>query len=98
MNEKQRKEVLDTSWHLHSIVESEYLNHSAVSGDEDWQEKQRLLLADMALHLLQTATNDGEIKLDKLTNNLYSILTISDQFIEQANLKETADKLYPSPN
>lgn len=97
MNEKQRKELLETSWRLHDMVENEYLNHNAVVGDDKWLDKQRLLLADMALHLLQTATNEGDIKLDKLTNNLYSILTISDQFIKQPDLKETADKLYPTP-
>jgi len=51
-------------------------------------------LADMALHLLQTALNSGEIELDKLKNNLHSILTISDQFLPNAGLKDSTEKLY----
>jgi len=96
MNEQQRKALLESSWQLHAVVEDAYLKHSAVAGDDDWPEKQRLLLADMALHLLQTATSADKLNTDKLTNNLYSILTISDQFITHTDLKETADKLFTS--
>lgn len=56
--------------------------------------KQRFLLADMALHLLQTAINPEEIKLDKLRNNLHAILTITDQFLPNADLKAATEKLY----
>ncbi len=65
-------------------------------GDDKWLEKQRILLADMSLHLLQTSISPGEIELDKLRNNLHSILTITDQFLPQANLKKATEKLYDS--
>ncbi|EAR00066.1 hypothetical protein [Maribacter sp. HTCC2170] len=54
--------------------------------DDAWLEKLRLLLAAMALHLLQTSFNPKEIKLDRLRDNLHAILTIAD-------LKKATDKL-----
>lgn len=94
MNNEEKTRIINASWDLHKIVETSYLNFNAKKGDENWLEKQRILLADMALHLLQTSLNEGEIKLDKLKNNLHSILTISDQFLPNAALKEATNKLY----
>jgi len=94
MKEIEKKKLVKISWELHSQVETAYLNNPAKPGDEDWLEKQRFLLADMALHLLQTSINPGEIKLDKLRDNLHSILTITDQFLPKANLKKATEKLY----
>lgn len=34
MNEKERKELIKTSWDLHSIVENSYLEYTAAKGDE----------------------------------------------------------------
>jgi hypothetical protein len=67
---------------------------SGGSATEDWLEKQRLLWADMAIHLLQTAVKPGSIELDKLKNNLHAILTISDQFLPNAGLKDATGKIY----
>jgi len=94
MNDDKRNKLIKTSWDLHGMVESSYLSNTATKGDEEWLDKQRILLADMAIHLLQTAINPGSIELDKLKNNLYSILTISDQFLPDAELKKTTGKLY----
>ncbi|WOH35938.1 hypothetical protein RI844_11145 [Thalassotalea fonticola] len=94
MNNLERKELINTSWELHSAVETSYLNNPATKGDQQWLEKQRILLADMAIHLLQTAITPGDIELDKLTNNIHSILTIADQFLPNAELKKATDKLY----
>ncbi len=94
MNDKEKQDIIDTSWDLHSQVEKAYLNHPAGAADEDWLEKQRLLMADMALHLLQTSLKPGEIQLDKLRNNLHAILTIGDPFLPKADLKKARDKLY----
>ncbi len=97
MNDDQRTKILATSAELHSQVETSYLQSPAKKGDEAWLEKQRLLLADMALHLLQTSLRPGEIQLDKLRNNLHAILTITDQFLPEAELKKATEKLYPDP-
>jgi hypothetical protein len=94
MNDVERKKLIKTSWDLHSSIESSYLNNPAIQGDDEWLEKQRILLADMAIHLLQTAMKPGNIDLDKLKNNLHSILTISDQLLPSASLKKSTDQLY----
>ena len=94
MNDVEREKLIKTSWELHSLVESSYLNNPATKNDEQWLGKQRILLADMAIHLLQTAVKPDEIELDKLRNNLHAILTIADQFLPDAELKKATDKLY----
>ena len=94
MNKEERQRILKTSWELHNQVEASYLKNQAKQGDDAWPEKQRTLLADMALHLLQTSVSPGEIELDKLRNNLRAILTITDQFLPNSDLKKATEKLY----
>ena len=94
MNKEEKLEMLNISKKLHDQVEAIYLSDSAKKGDDKWLEKQRILLADMALHLLQTAISPDEIKLDLLRNNIHSILTISDQFLPDAGFKSTLEKLH----
>lgn len=94
MKNKDKQNLIKISWELHDQVETSYLNHQAKQGDIDWLEKQRLLLADMALHLLQTSMQPAEINLERLRDNLHAILTISDQFLPEANLKKATKKLY----
>ena len=48
----------------------------------------------MSLHLLQTAIKSGEIKLERLRDNLHAILTIADQFLPLVDLKKATEKLY----
>ncbi|WP_267877645.1 tyrosine-type recombinase/integrase [Massilia frigida] len=45
----------------------------------------------MALHLLQTALRDGELSADELKKNLYSILTLSGQFIPDCGKRVPAN-------
>jgi hypothetical protein len=94
MEDLTRADIIRTSWDIHRVVEERLLSHPATRGSEDWLDKQRLLLADMALHLLQTAVKPGEIELDKLRNNLHAILTISDPFLPHAGLKDATAHLY----
>lgn len=95
MNDDQRRELARAGWAIHGAVEEAYLRHPATRGDPDaWQDKQRLLLADMAIHLLQTAIRPGGIELEQLKNNLHAILTISDGFLPHAELKMATEKLY----
>ncbi|MDP2560838.1 hypothetical protein [Psychrobium sp. 1_MG-2023] len=94
MDSELKRQLIAQSWQMHQLVEQAYLDVSAKQGDELWQEKQRVLLADMALHLLQTALDPNEIALDKLRNNLYSIMTISDQFIPSAQLGSAKEAIY----
>jgi len=94
MTKEERQKIINTSWELHSKVEMSYLNNPAKKGDEEWLEKQRMLLTDMALHLLQTSIKPEEIKIDRLRDNLHAILTIADQFLPNADLKKATKKLY----
>ncbi|MEQ8421675.1 hypothetical protein GQ41_1011 [Arenibacter algicola] len=94
MSTEEKLKMLNASWELHSQVETSYLKNPANRDDAEWLEKQRLLLADMALHLLQTSIKPGEIKLDRLRDNLHAILTITDQFLPNADLKKATEKLY----
>ncbi|NOU49442.1 hypothetical protein HG263_02630 [Pseudoalteromonas sp. JBTF-M23] len=94
MDKQQRQDILTLSWSIHDDVEQAVLKHPASESDADWPQKQRLLLADMALHLLQTALKPGDLQKDKLTNNLNAILCLSDSFIEDVDLKAMSDKLY----
>lgn len=89
-----KKEILAMSRTAHALTESSYQMDFAIKGDTGWADKQRVLLADMALHLIQTALRDGELAEDDLKRNLFSILTISDQFIPGQGLKAVADGLY----
>nr|WP_315486507.1 hypothetical protein [uncultured Undibacterium sp.] len=94
MDDALRNDILAMSRTAHSLTEASYQQNMAKRGDAEWSEKQRLLLADMALHLLQTALKDGELSEEALKRNLFSILTISEQFIHDHDLKKFADTLY----
>ena len=94
MTTEERQHIIKISWELHDKIETNYINNKAIKGSNDWLEKQRILLADMAIHLLQTAIKQEEIKLDRLQDNLHAILTIADQFLPNANLKEATKNLY----
>ncbi|WP_168710028.1 hypothetical protein [Massilia sp. Mn16-1_5] len=95
MDDTKRSELVRMGWDIHGVVEEHYHCDPATRNEPDaWREKQRLLLADMAIHLLQTALQPGNIELDKLTNNLNAILTIADQFLPHADLKKATGKLY----
>jgi hypothetical protein len=96
MDKETRKEILSLGRTAHDLTELSYQQNPAKREDAEWAEKQRILLADMALHLLQTALKDGELSQEGLKRNLFSILTISDQFIQGHNLKAFAEKLYSS--
>jgi hypothetical protein len=88
VNDAERSALIAAGWEIHRVVEE-----SALKAGSDPVERRRLLLADMAIHLLQTAIRPGEIELDQLRNNLHAILTISDSFLPQAALKKATGLL-----
>lgn len=96
MDESVRKQILSMSRAAHDLTESSYQQDPAKRGEEGWPDKQRILLADMALHLLQTALGDGELSEQGLKRNLFSILTIADPFVQGHDLKALAEALYAS--
>jgi hypothetical protein len=96
MDQAAIQEILSLAKSAHDLTEASYQRNPAMRGDPGWNEKQRVLLADMALHLLQTALRDGELSDEHLKRNLFSILTISDQLIPGYDLKAVAEALYTS--
>ena len=96
MNKKAKQEILTFVKESHNIIESEYLKHPAKKSDDNWLSKQQLLLADMACHLLQTAVTSEKINLEMLKRNLFSILSISDEFLPEYNLSKKAEELIDS--
>ncbi len=96
MDEQTKEEILSRARFAHDLTEASYQQNPSTKGDAGWVEKQRILLADMSLHLLQTALRNGELSTDDLKRNLFSILTISDQLLPGRNLKTVADDLYGS--
>lgn len=96
MDKALRLEVAALARSAHDLTEAAYRDHPAKRGDAAWPDKQRILLADMALHLLQTSVQEGDLSTESLKRNLYAILTISEQFIPGAGLKATADQLQDS--
>ncbi len=93
MDSASRTTVLALARQAHDVTEQAYRQNGAVRGQEGWDEKQRILLADMSLHLLQTALRDDDMSTDMLKRNLYAILTISEQFLPGMGLKAVADSL-----
>lgn len=96
MDEAIRQEILAMSRRAHGLTDESYQQDPSTRGDSGWNEKQRILLADMALHLLQTSLKEGELSEESLKRNLFSILTISDRFVHDHDLKTLADELYSS--
>jgi hypothetical protein len=94
MDEATRRDIAQLGREAHALTETAYRNHAATRGDAAWEEKQRILLADMALHLLQTALGEGALASDELKRNLYAILSVSEQFLPDAGLKAQAERLY----
>ncbi len=93
MDQAIKNDIVALGRKAHDLTETAYRLHASVRGDAGWPEKQRILLADMALHLLQTALREGDMSDAELQRNLYAILTVADQFIPAAGLKAAADQL-----
>lgn len=94
MDDEIRQRILAIARTAHGLTETSYQTDPSTIGDPGWGEKQRILLADMAIHLLQTSLKAGELSVEDLKRNLFSILTISDQFIPGHDLKALADDIY----
>jgi hypothetical protein len=66
MDESTRTNLIRSGWHIHAAIEDAALRHTATKGEgkpsPEWLDKQRLLLADMAIHLLQTALKPGDME------------------------------------
>lgn len=96
MEDAVRHDILALSRKTHAMTEASTRLDPARKGDPGWAEQQRILLADLSLHLLQTSLRTGARATDDLRRNLFSILTLSDQLMPGHNLAAVADELYPT--
>lgn len=94
MDHAEKSAIVGLARQAHGMTEAAYQRDMAVRGGTGWTEKQRILLADMAIHLLMTSLSDGALSADDLKRNLYAILTVSDQFLDEHDLKAVANELY----
>ena len=93
MHNQERARILELSRQAHTLTESAYTADPASKGQPAWSDKQRILLADMALHLVQTALREGPMDTATFQNNLYSILTIGAPFLPEKELTAYADAI-----
>lgn len=90
MNAENRNAVLKLVDEAHATVESFYPEEAVYKDTPEWQEKRRLLLADLALHLTQDALKGETINEAKLKNHLFAILKISAEFFPDGQFEEAA--------
>ncbi|MBC5993316.1 hypothetical protein [Pontibacter cellulosilyticus] len=91
MNEKNQ--ILQLCKEAHALSEQCYLEHSATKGSSEWFDKRKFLLADVSLHMVQAALQNERADVELIRRYLFSLLTICDEFIPEANLSSTANKL-----
>ena len=91
MDKKQL--ILQHCTEAHSLAEQCYRTHPASKGSADWLDKRKFLLADLSLHMVQAALQKDEADPDLIKRYLFSILTICEEFIPDAELSVTANKL-----
>jgi hypothetical protein len=81
--------ILDLVRQAHALTES-----AAVASGDPIARKQ-FLLADMALHLVQAALRPQQPVPAELKRYLFSVLTVSDAFVPDVDLKAMAEVLLP---
>ena len=91
----KRKRILEHALQAHSLAEQCYLEHTAAKGSPEWLHKRRYLLADLSLHMVHAALEKDSADPELIKRYLYSILTISNDFLPGLSLTELADKLVP---
>ncbi|GAA4390745.1 hypothetical protein [Hymenobacter koreensis] len=82
--------VLQLARQAHALTEA-----AALSAPDAVQRKQ-FILADLSLHLVQAALRQPQPDSDELRRYLFSILTLSDGFVADLDLKVMADALLPA--
>jgi hypothetical protein len=93
MNLKNRKEILKLVDAAHASVEAFYPETPVYKNTPDWEEKRRLLLADLSLHLAQDALKGESINERSLKNHLFAILKISGEFFPEGEYEKAAAAL-----
>ena len=90
MTLENRKEVLQLVDAAHARVEAFYPEAPVHKGTPEWEEKRRLLLADLSLHLAQDALKGESINEVSLRNHLFAVLKISGEFFPEGAYAKAA--------
>ncbi|WP_461489230.1 hypothetical protein [Pontibacter sp. HJ8] len=93
MNVENRKDILKLVDAAHARVESYYPETPVYKNIPEWQEKRRLLLADLGLHLTQDAMKGEIINEASLRNHLFAILKICSEFFPEAPYQQASELL-----
>ena len=91
MNTENRKDLLKLIDAAHARVESYYPETPVFKGTPAWEEKRRLLLSDLSLHLAQDALKGDNINGASLKNHLFAILKICGEFFPDENYRKAAE-------
>lgn len=91
MNFQNRKDVLKLVDAAHASVESFYPETPVYKETPEWEEKRRLLLSDLSLHLAQDALKGESINGASLRSHLFAILKICGEFFPDENYRKAAE-------
>ena len=91
MNSENRKDILKLVDAAHARVESHYPETPVYKETPEWEEKRRLLLSDLSLHLAQDALKGDSIDGASLRNHIFAILKICGEFFADENYRKAAE-------
>ena len=79
------------------VEQAHALTESAAVATSDPTTRRQFVLADLSLHLVQTALRQGPPEPAALKQYLFSILTVCDGFVPDLDLKAMAHAVLPLP-
>ena len=77
------------------VRQAHALAESAAVASSDPTTRKQYLLADLSLHLVQTALRPGPPNPAELKRYLFSVLTVCDGFVPDLDLKAMANAVLP---
>lgn len=78
---------------LQLVREAHSLTEDAAVSATSYQERRKLVLADLSLHLVQAALRHPQPDPTELKRYLFSVLTVCDGFVPDHDLKAMAEAL-----
>ena len=82
---------------LKLVHQAHALTEAAAVEAVDSQERKKLILADLSLHLVQAALRQPQPQPAELRRYLFSVLTVCDGFVPDLDLKAMAEVVLSSP-
>ncbi|GAA4357842.1 hypothetical protein GCM10023185_22880 [Hymenobacter saemangeumensis] len=83
---------------LNLVKEAHALTESLAVETADIQQRKQLILADLSLHLVQAALRSPQPDAAELKRYLFGILTVSNGFVDDLDLKAMAAHLMAAPS